>query len=79
MQESEVNFARIQNGSPSTSARTPMLGFQSASHDKRVSHGWSKTTYTEEAAACTDFADVDRVEGDSKSRGNRRGVQGLRD
>jgi hypothetical protein len=56
-----------------------MLGFQSASHDKRVSHGWSKTTYTEEAAACTDFADVDRVEGDSKSRGNRRGEQGLRD
>ena len=51
MQESDVNFARIQDRNPSTSARMSTLGFQFASHDKRVSHEWSKTTYTEEAAA----------------------------
>jgi hypothetical protein len=51
MRESEVNFAGIQNGKPSTSARIPTPGFQFASHDKRVSHGWSKTTYTEEGVA----------------------------
>lgn len=51
LQESEVNFARIQTRTPSTSARDPNLGFQFASHDKRVSHWWSKTTYTEEGIA----------------------------
>jgi hypothetical protein len=63
MRESEVNFAGIRNGNPSTSARIPTPGFQFASHDKRVSHGWSKTTYTEEGIA--DYKDIEAPKEDA--------------
>jgi hypothetical protein len=51
MQERDGNFAGTQNQDPKHWVQgTSILGFQFASHDKRVSHGWRKTTYTEEGS-----------------------------